>query len=382
MQSTMTEERTDIHYPSEDAENIYRLAAELKMQERRIIDFSVSVNPLGVSKKVKADLRKHLKYLHNYPDPEAERLQKRLAQYFAIDPETILCGNGSTELLYLIPRVLNPAHVLIPAPTCPEYERACRMRSETRISYFELKEEDGFHLDADRFIDAMPEGGNSELNTPNTSSPCAMAFLCNPNNPTGRLLGRHEIVKIGDAARNRRCYLVVDEAFIDFCPDGSVIKDAAGNPFLIVLRSMSHFYSLAGLRIGYGIFPQHLVRRLRAHREPWTVVNSLAQRAALTALKDKGYRKETMVLMAEEKRFIEKHCRKLGIEFIPSAANYYLLKMRNAGEIARTLKKRGILVRDCTDVKGLGNPYLGIAVKSHRENAVLMRELAGILNNR
>ena len=103
MQSTMTEERTDIHHPFEDGEDMYRLAAELKMQERRVIDFSASANPLGVSKKVKADLRKHLKYLHNYPDPEAERLRKRLAQYFAIDPETILCGNGSTELLYLIP---------------------------------------------------------------------------------------------------------------------------------------------------------------------------------------------------------------------------------------------------------------------------------------
>jgi threonine-phosphate decarboxylase len=256
------------------------------------------------------------------------------------------------------------------------------MRSEASISHFKLKEEDGFHLDADRFIDAMPEGDNSELNAPATSPSCAIAFLCNPNNPTGRLLSRHEIVKIGDAARDRKCYLVVDEAFIDFCPDGSVIKDAAGNPFLIVVRTMSHFYSLAGLRIGYGIFPQHLIRRLRVHREPWTVVNSLAQRAALTALKDKGYRKETSVLMAEEKRFIEKHFRKLGIEFFPSDTNYYLLKMRNAGEIARTLKKRGVLVRDCTDFKGLGNPYLRIAVKSHRENAVLMRELAGVLNNR
>jgi threonine-phosphate decarboxylase len=378
----MNEEKTAIHQPFEDGENIYRLAAELKMQERRIIDFSASVNPLGVSKKVKADLRKHLKYLYTYPDPEAERLRKRLAQYFAIDPETILCGNGSRELLYLIPRVLNPAHVLIPAPTCPEYERACRMCSETRISHFELKEEDGFYLDADRFIDAMPEGGNNELSAPNTGSPCVMAFLCNPNNPTGRLLGRKEIVRIGDAARNRRCYLVVDEAFIDFCPDSSVIKDATGNPFFIVVRTMSHFYSLAGLRIGYGIFPQHLARRLRAQREPWTVVNSLAQRAALTALKDKGYRKETAILVAEEKRFIERHFRKLGIEFFPSDANYYLLKMSNAGDVFRKLKKRGVLVRDCTAVKGLGNSYLRIAVKSHRENAVLMKELAGILNNR
>jgi threonine-phosphate decarboxylase len=104
-------------HPYEHGGNIYKLAEELKMQERRIIDFSSSVNPLGVSKKIKSELRKHLKYLHNYPDPEASRLRKRLAQYHRINPETILCGNGSIELIYLIVRILMPKKVLIPAPT-------------------------------------------------------------------------------------------------------------------------------------------------------------------------------------------------------------------------------------------------------------------------
>ncbi len=104
--------------------NIYRLAEELKMQERKVIDFSASVNPLGVSKKIKTEMRKHLKYLHNYPDPEAKRLRKRLAQYHGIDLETILCGNGSTEFIYLITKALRPQKVLIPAPTFSEYERA------------------------------------------------------------------------------------------------------------------------------------------------------------------------------------------------------------------------------------------------------------------
>src|SRR4030043_799843 len=104
--------------------NIYRLAEELKMQERKVMDFSACVNPLGVSKKIKTEMRKHLKYLHNYPDPEAKRLRKRLAQYHGIDLETILCGNGSTEFIYLITKALRPQKVLIPAPTFSEYERA------------------------------------------------------------------------------------------------------------------------------------------------------------------------------------------------------------------------------------------------------------------
>ena len=115
--------------------NIYRLAEELKMQERKIMDFSASVNPLGVSKKIKTEMRRHLKYLHNYPDHEAKRLRKRLAQYHGIDPETILCGNGSTELIYLITRVLKPQKVLIPAPTFSEYERAIILQNTAPLTH-------------------------------------------------------------------------------------------------------------------------------------------------------------------------------------------------------------------------------------------------------
>jgi len=145
--------------------NIYRLAGELGMQERQITDFSASVNPLGVSKKVKAELRKHLKYLDNYPDPEAGRLRKRLAQYHGIDTETILCGNGSTGLIYLITRGLKPQRVLIPAPTFSEYERACTTSCKSQVTSYELKKENNFDIDCDDFIKAM------EGKLPNPPSP-------------------------------------------------------------------------------------------------------------------------------------------------------------------------------------------------------------------
>jgi threonine-phosphate decarboxylase len=264
--------------------NIYRLAEEIKKQEREIIDFSSSVNPLGVSKKIKAELRKQLKYLHNYPDPEALRLRKRLAQYHRINPETILCGNGSMELIYLIARALKPQTVLIPAPTFSEYERACSISCKSQVTSFELKNENDFNINVEEFLEAM-KGGD-------------MAFLCNPNNPTGRLIKRDNVSKIADAAKELECYLVVDEAFIDFCPDDTVIKDTEDNPFLIVLRTMTHFYALPGLRIGYGVFPTDLIPKMKEYKEPWTV-NNLSQRAAVVALKDKVYRRETLKLIEE-----------------------------------------------------------------------------------
>ncbi len=345
--------------------DIYRLAEELKMQERKIIDFSSSVNPLGVSKKLKAEIRKHLKYLHNYPDPEAKRLRKRLAQYHGTDPETILCGNGSTELIYLIISALMPQTVLIPAPTFSEYERACTTSCKSQVTSYELKKDDDFNINPEKFVEAMKG--------------CDMAFLCNPNNPTGRLLRREDVRRISDAAKELKCYLIVDEAFIDFCADDSVIDDVGKNPYLIVLRSMTAFYSLAGLRLGYGVLPQHLISRLKAYKEPWTV-NSLAQRAAVIALKDKVYRNETLRLIKEEKLFLEKSFKKIGIEFFDSDASFYLLKTSRAHDICQLLKIKGMLVRDCANFRGLDSTYLRVAVKSHRENAILIKELTSILN--
>ncbi len=363
--------------------NIYRLAEELKIQERKIIDFSASVNPIGVSKKVKTEIRKHLKYLHNYPDPGTKRLRKRLAQYHGIDPEIILCGNGSTELIYLITRALKPKNVLITAPTFSEYERACQISSELRVLSYELKKENNFEINPDEFINAMGGRGwinNSSLITHHSSLPCDMAFLCNPNNPTGRLLKKDIVLGIAEAARDLKCILVVDEAFIDFCPEDSVIKEVENNPYLIVLRSMTKFYALSGLRLGYGVFPQHLIGRLKEYKEPWTV-NNLAQRAAVVAVKDKVYRNETFRLIKEEKRFLEKGFKKLGIEFFHSDANFYLLKISNADEICQQLRKKYLLVRDCSNFIGLDSTYIRVAVKSHRENTVLLKELVGMLQN-
>jgi threonine-phosphate decarboxylase len=193
-------------------------------------------------------------------------------------------------------------------------------------------------------------------------------------------LKKDAVYKIADAAKEMQCYLIVDEAYIDFCADGSVIKDVERNPNLIVLRSLSGFYALAGLRIGYGIFPNHIVPRLKGQREPWTV-NSLSQRAAVVALKDKVFRKESLKIISQEKKFLEKSFQKIGIEFFKSDAHFYLVKMDNAHEICRRLRTKGIIVRNCDNVRGLDSTYIMIAVKSHKENTILIKELAAMLSH-
>ncbi len=346
--------------------NIYKIASELGLPEGRMIDFSASINPLGLSKKVKETIRKGIDGLVNYPDPDTSMLRQKIAEHIDIDPGTILCGNGSTELIYLIPRALKPERVLIPAPTFSEYERACKLcRGEviSPVQRYELKEENNFQFHIDSFISAM-QG-------------CDMAFLCNPNNPTGVLLQREEISEIANAARNKRCYLVVDEAFIDFTPEESVIHDVRDNPYLIVLRSMTKFHALTGLRIGYAVFHKDLIGRILEFKEPWTV-NNLAQQAAVTALDDMDYIEKTYRLITREKKYIEKSIEKCGISFFPSAANYYLLKVADAGELVGRLRNKGILVRDCSNFRGLNNSYVRIAVKSRKDNRTLLKEFQDI----
>jgi threonine-phosphate decarboxylase len=364
--------------------NIYRLAEELNVQERTILDFSTISNPLRVSKKIKAEIRKHLKYLYTYPDPEAGRLRKRLAQYHGIDRKAILCGNGSTELIHLIARTLQPQSILLPAPTYSEYERAVSLvggrERNIQIGHMVLKGEQGFRINPDELVAVLQKGLNTPRETHQAPRSYDMLFLSNPNNPTGKLLKKDAVHEIADAAREMKCFLIVDEAYIDFCTDESVIKDVERNPYLIVLRSLSGFYALAGLRIGYGVFPQQLIPKLQEQKEPWTV-NNLSQRAAVIALKDKAFRKESLKIIKEEKKFLEKSFQKIGIEFLKSDAHFYLVKIDNAHEVCKQLRRKSILVRSCENVRGLDSSYIRIAVKSHKENTLLIKELTSILNH-
>jgi threonine-phosphate decarboxylase len=349
--------------------DIYRLARSLKIPERSIIDFSASINPLGISKKIKAELRRYLKYLNNYPDPECHRLTMHISRHLKIPEENIVCGNGSTELIYLIVRLIRPENVLIPVPTFSEYERAVTTSHEcrhTQIRFLTLDETDNFRVKIRAFTQMMRG--------------CQLAFLCNPNNPTAQQISRESILEIASIAREEGCYLVLDEAFIDFVPHETVVSHVTENPYLIVLRSMTKFYALSGLRLGFGILSSGLAEKLRDLKEPWTV-NTLSQRAGVVAIKDRVYRRQTFEYLKNEKAFLERGLNRLGIKFFPSSINFYLIKHQSGAEIRESLKRKRILLRDCSNFRGLDSRFIRIAVKTHRENALLIKELGYLLRS-
>lgn len=356
--------------------NIYLLAERLGLEEREIVDFSASINPLGVPGSVLEAIKENSKSLSHYPDPDAKRLRLKIAEYTGVSPDSILCGNGSTELIYLIVRALRPSIVLIPAPTFSEYERACRLMGDRlKIVHHNLSDAADFDIKPEEFITAMNSDMKTTLGTRHATLSHNMAFLCNPNNPTGRLIKREDMLKIADAAKRLGCVLIVDEAFIDFCPLDSIVDEVRNNPYLIVLRSMTKFYALSGLRIGYAVLPVSLLKAVKKAKEPWTV-NTLAQISGIAAIDDEAYKSETFKLIALEKTEFERGFERLGISCVPSAANYCLLRFNKARELALLLKDKGILVRECSNFTGLDDSYIRVAVKLKSDNRKLLEEVS------
>ncbi|OPY72484.1 MAG: Threonine-phosphate decarboxylase [Syntrophorhabdus sp. PtaU1.Bin050] len=344
--------------------DIYAYLERHGTTEENVIDFSASINPLGPPRSVLAEIEHHLNHVIHYPDSDARRLRSKISETHNLDPALIVCGNGCTELIRLVPVALGFKKVLIPSPTYSDYERACRLANPgSTIIHHPLRKEKLFDIDTEGLTHTMV---NEEVDA---------VFLCNPNNPTGRLMRRESLMEIAEAAKQHRAYLVVDESFIDFCPSaGSLINNVETNPYLMILRSMTKFYALPGLRIGYGVFPAEVAGALRTHQAPWSV-NTLAQVAAFAALGATGYREETLKIISEQKRVLEQGLSDLGIDFTPSVANYYLLAIPAAQQIASYLEHRGLLVRNCVNFKGLDRAYLRIAVKSLNHNMLLLHYL-------
>ena len=340
--------------------NVYGLIDETGMVLNEIIDFSASINPLGMPATVVRAIQEGIPELVHYPDPFAERVAQRMADWIDVDGSAVICGNGSTELIYLLARAMRPRRVLIPQPTFSEYERACRLQGAEIVS-LPLSRDKSFAMEHDAFAAAM--------------AGCEMAFLCNPNNPTGGLVERDSVLSLVAEATRCSCCLVVDEAFIDFVPEQTVVRQAAENGNLIVLRSLTKFYALSGLRIGFAVLSPRNAEKLRWHKEPWTV-NTLAANAAAAAIEDREYQTKTLQVIAEERAFLIQGLRSAGIEHLSAAANYFLLRTGRAQEVLARSRRKGILLRDCSNFPGLDTTYLRVAIRSRRENDLLLKELS------
>ena len=336
--------------------NIYEIR---QRYGNNILDFSANINPLGIPLQIKKLLNKKIDVLSHYPDAQAHRLKAALSRYWNVKEENVLVGNGSTELIYLILNALQPACVTIPVPSFTEYERAARI-AKSRVQFIRLLVSEGFCLKTDQIKN------------------CDALFLCNPNNPTGNLLmhNRQNIEKL-PAKR-----IIMDESFMDFLSDEkahTLIGRATQSKKIIVFRTFTKFFGLPGLRIGYAIAHRHTVQFLRRFQMPWSV-NALAQAAAECMLSEKGYIQRSRQAIEKERVFLYDAISHIkGLKPYPSVANFLLIEIKNGRLTSTHLKerllKRGILIRDCANFRGLNNKFIRIAVRSRRENLKLIRAL-------
>jgi threonine-phosphate decarboxylase len=346
--------------------NIYEAARRYGLDLDKIIDFSSNVNPLGPSSQATGAARRALSLVDRYPDPEMAELRRAIGRYFGIKTEQVMCGNGSNAIIHLIPRIFRPKKVLIPVPTFSEYAAAAEYAG-AKVVTFPLNERDGFRMDPVEMAFAL-KGVD-------------MAYLCNPNNPTGQIISKSEMLEIMNYALQQGVKLVVDEAFMDFTESESIIKEAVHTSNVICLRAFTKFFGMPGFRVGYAVSDEATIAALREGQEPWTVAIP-SERAAMAALDDWSYIKKTRSLIARERDRLLSALRLLpGVETFPCSANFILFKLTSmdAYTLREKLSAQGMLVRDCSTFPGLDGRYIRIAVRTRRENRRLIKSLRAML---
>jgi threonine-phosphate decarboxylase len=350
--------------------NIYQAGRELGCQPHDILDFSASINPLGPSLRAIRVLRQGLWSVRHYPDPDAHDLRRALAKHFGIDPSCFLIGNGSSELIYLLPAALSLKRALIVGPAFSEYARAI-IQWGGQCSYVHAERKDQYRPPIKKIVDCLAD--NREA--------VDVVFLCNPNSPTAQILNRHDVLQVVQCAAKHGRWIVLDETFIEFCEEESLSREIAQHPRLLVLRSFTKFYGLPGLRIGYLVSHPHVIQQLQGHQPPWSV-NALAQTAALAALKDRGHRRKSLAFMKEEReRFSQALTALPGVHVFSSAANFLLLELPQTvpvSTVVETLRQSRILVRDCSDVPGVNGWTMRVSINTTRDNNALVGALGRI----
>jgi threonine-phosphate decarboxylase len=336
---------------------------------KQILDFSANINPLGPSPKALQRLRRDLPLIRFYPDTETQELREVIAKEASIDGDCVLFGNGATPLLHLVPRVLKPRAAVALEPSFSEYSSALE-RAGCRIHRLVTRAKVGFQLEREKLFDMLRRARPELL------------MLGNPNNPTGNVISRSLLSELIDVCSKRRIYLVLDESFIDFTQTSSCIVEAAKNRWLIVVRSLTKFWALPGLRIGYLVARRSLVEKLLARSEPWPV-NILASAAAAESLRDLKYRERTLELVRRERAFLMEQLARLGWLYpLSSEANFLLVRIAAPGITSAVLReqlaKRNILIRDCSNFPGLDRRYFRIAIRRRSENQRLIEELRAI----
>lgn len=346
--------------------NVDNMAKKFGKNENDIIDFSSNVNPHIIS-----DLGKYvlegLEKSRSYPDINYTNLRNNISDYIKVDSELIIPGNGATEIIYLLMKSIK-RRLAILNPTFSEYGRGAKLNN-LEIMDFHLKEENNFSIDLDEIQKNMDKFDS--------------LFICNPNNPNGKVKDLNELL---DLMIENDKLLIVDETFMEFVGEEekySLINKIEQTPNLFILKAVTKFFGMPGLRLGYGVTSnKQIINNIYEYKEPWTI-NSFAENLSNYLFKDKEYINGSKDYYINERKFMLEELRKISrLKVYDTDTNFVLIKLDD--DEANSLKlelfeKYNILIRDASNFIGLDKSYIRVAIKSHNDNKVLIESLRKIL---
>lgn len=329
-----------------------------------IIDFSANINPLGPPSWVRRVISRNISAISHYPDPECYQFVQAVAEKYKVSRSGVVPANGTTEILYQLPTILPCKRALIPVPSYIDYQKVMEFSNVEIIPIF-LHADNDFHLDVHLIADLLQPGD--------------LVILGTPNNPTGVVVNHAAILTLANSFPES--WFVVDEAFLGFVENGRSLAGTADN--IITLHSLTKFYAIPGLRLGFGVFPEELSTALRKRMPPWSV-NTLAQVVGSRLFDDSVYHEETQTNILSLRN--ELFSRLTGIAELtvyPSAANYFLSRIENglsAEQLYDQLLQHGISIRVCSNYHGLDSQYFRVAVRQQQENDKLVEALERVFN--
>lgn len=330
------------------------------------LDFSANINPLGVPDGVRRAICEAAVNADRYPDPLCRDLRLAIANCEHVKPEQIFCAAGAAEIIYRLASALKPKYALIPAPTFSEYELALT-RQGCMVERHLLKAEDEFTL--------------TEAILPKLHAGVDVMFLCNPNNPTGKLIDAALLRKILGRCAEFNIRLVVDECFLGFTPQPeaqTLVSMLSQYKKLVLLKAFTKLYGIAGVRLGYCLcHDAGLIERLYEAGPPWNV-STLAQQAGIAALGERDYLEKSCAIIASERPRIQDAMTALGLRVINSKANYILF-FCSLPQLGEKLCQAGVLIRSCANFEGLNEGWYRVAVRTPQENDRLLLALKQVV---
>ena len=350
--------------------NIYKLAAQLACNPSEIIDMSSNVNPLELPYGFITFLKKNISSITSLPEVDSNEAIIAFSNYYDISKSRVLAGNGTTQFIYSIPCALCSKKVLILGPTYSDYEDSCIMN---KVKYE--------HIIAEEYSSFIPDIDIIKKKIKHFDT----IFICNPNNPTGVLINRCDLESLIASYPGKN--FIIDESYMPFSKkrhSESLIN--LGTENVIVLNSMSKIFRIPGLRIGFLMASKNNIKKFLPYALPWSV-NSIAQSAVCYLMNPKNgaetFIEKTVDFIEKEKARFIKHFKDIPeIKLYPSTTSFILIKLAknlSAKDICTQLSFDKILIRNCTNFKGLSDKFIRISMKTSDLNLLAAKKLSDII---